>query len=289
MKEGQPSATAQRVAVRRAAHQLLDEPKVFDDPLALRIIGREGVSELQADPYQQDQSRTETTRLSLYLRAFVAARSRYAEDELALAVERGVRQYVILGAGLDTFAYRNPYPESALRVFEVDHPATQAWKRARLKEVGVPLPRDLTFAPVDFEEQTLAGALRKAGYDPSLGAFFSWLGVAPYLTIDGVMTTLRFIASASKGSAVVFDYAPALSLLTPAQRLVIDAMANRLAAAGEPLHTFFDPAELMNDLRAMGFGHVEDIGPEELNAKYFKDRTDGLRVGSLAHMMNARV
>jgi methyltransferase (TIGR00027 family) len=289
MKEGQPSATAQRVAVRRAAHQLLDDPKIFDDPLALRIIGREGVAELQSDPYEQDQSRAEATRLSLYLRAFVAARSRYAEDELALAVERGVRQYVILGAGLDTFAYRNPYPEGALRVFEVDHPATQIWKRARLKEVGVPLPRDLTFAPTDFEAQTLADGLRKAGYDPRLGAFFSWLGVAPYLTVDGVMATLRFIASAAKGSAVVFDYAQSLSLLTPAQRLVIDAMANRLAAAGEPLRTFFDPAELMKDLRSMGFEHVEDIGPEELNARYFKDRTDGLRVGSVARMMNARV
>jgi methyltransferase (TIGR00027 family) len=284
MKEGQPSATAQRVAVRRAAHQFLDEPRVFDDPLALRIIGQEGVSELQADP-----SQSETTRLSLYLRAYVAARSRYAEDELALAIERGVRQYVILGAGLDTFAYRNPYPESAIRVFEVDHPATQAWKRARLKEVGIQLPRNLKFAPVDFEKQTLAAGLRQAGYDPNISAFFSWLGVAPYLTVDGVMTTLRFIASAPKGSAIVFDYAPSPSLLTPAQQLVIDALAKRLAAAGEPLHTFFDPAELMNDLRAMGFGHVEDIGPEELNARYFKDRMDGLRVGSLAHLMNARV
>jgi O-methyltransferase involved in polyketide biosynthesis len=108
MKEGQPSATAQRVAVRRAAHQLLDEPKIFDDPLALRIIGQEGVSELQTDPYQQDQSRAEAMRLSLYLRAYVAGRSRYAEDELALAVERGVSQYVILGAGLDTFEIHIP-------------------------------------------------------------------------------------------------------------------------------------------------------------------------------------
>jgi methyltransferase (TIGR00027 family) len=284
MKEGKPSATAQRVAVRRAAHQLLDKPKVLDDPVALRIIGQEGVSELQSDPYQ-----SEATRLSLYLRAFVAARSRYAEDELALAVERGVGQYVILGAGLDTFAYRNPYPELALRVFEVDHPATQAWKRARLEEVGVPLPVDLRFAPVDFEGQTLADGLRGAGYDPNLSAFFSWLGVTPYLTIEGMMTTLRFIASAPIGSGVVFDYAISPSLLDPAQRLVFDALANRVASAGEPWRTFFDSAELMKDLRAMGFGHAEDIGPVEINAKYFKDRTDGLRVGSLAHMMNARV
>jgi methyltransferase (TIGR00027 family) len=194
-----------------------------------------------------------------------------------------------LGAGLDTFAYRNPYPELALRVFEVDHPATQAWKRARLEEVGVPLPVDLRFAPVDFEGQTLADGLRGAGYDPNLSAFFSWLGVTPYLTIEGMMTTLRFIASAPIGSGVVFDYAISPSLLDPAQRLVFDALANRVASAGEPWRTFFDSAELMKDLRAMGFGHAEDIGPVEINAKYFKDRTDGLRVGSLAHMMNARV
>ena len=145
MKENLPSGTAQRVAMRRAAHQLLDDPKVFDDPVALRIIDKESASALQADPHQ-----FEATPLSPYLRAFVAARSRYAEDELALGVQRGVSQYVILGAGLDTFAYRNPYPEGVLRVFEVDHPATQTWKRARLEEMGIALPGDVTFAPVDF-------------------------------------------------------------------------------------------------------------------------------------------
>ena len=284
MKEGQPSATAQRVAIRRAAHQLLDRPKVFDDPLALRIIGHESASALQNG---SDQS--ESTRLAPYLRAFMAARSRYAEDELALAVERGVRQYVILGAGFDTFAYRNPYPEGALRVFEVDYPATQAWKRALLEEVDIPLPADLTFAPVDFEKRTLADGLRDAGFDPSLSAFFSWLGVTMYLTAEGLMTTLRFIASAPIGSEVVFDYAISPSLMSPAQRPIFDEMAKRVAAEGEPWKTFFDPAELMKELRAIGFGHVEDMGSEEINARYFKDRIDGLRVGSLARIMSARV
>src|SRR5262249_28355367 len=175
----------------------------------------------------------------------IAARSRYAEDELALAVERGVRQYVILGAGLDTFAYRNPYPEGALRVFEVDYPATQAWKRALLEEVGIPLPVDLTFAPVDFEKRTLADGLRDAGFDPGLGAFFSWLGVTMYLTPEGLMTTFRLIASSPVGSEVVFDYAISPSLMSPAQRVIFDEMARRVAAAGEPWKTFFDPAELM--------------------------------------------
>ena len=177
MKENRPSATAQRAAMRRAAHQLLDDPKVFDDPLALSIIGREDESALRADPRQ-----FEASPLSPYLRAFVAARSRRAEDELASAVRRGVHQYVIVGAGLDTFAYRNPYPQGVLHVYEVDHPATQTWKRARLEEAGIALPGDLTFAPVDFDTQTLEEGLRGAGYDHGKGAFFSWLGVTEYLS-----------------------------------------------------------------------------------------------------------
>jgi methyltransferase (TIGR00027 family) len=284
MKENRPSATAQRVAIRRAAHQLLDDPKVFDDPVALRIIGKESASALQADP-----SQFESTALSPYLRAFIAARSRYAEDELAIGVRRGVRQYVILGAGFDTFAYRNPHSEGVLHVFEVDHPATQTWKRARLEEIGITLPGDLTFAPVDFETQTLEGGLRDAGYDPGKCTFFSWLGVTEYLTPEAVMATLRFIASAPAGSEVVFDYVISPSLLTPAQRWRFDAFAQRVASAGEPWQAFFDPELLMGDLRVMGFGVVEDKGPEEINARYFKNRKDGLRVGSLSHVMIARV
>ena len=279
MKEKRPSATAQRVAVRRAAHQLLDDPKVFDDPVALRIIGKESVSKLQADPHQ-----FEAMPLSPYLRAFVAARSRYAEDELAAGVRRGVRQYGILGAGLDTFAYRNPYPEGV-----VDHPATQTWKRARLEEIGITLPGDLTFAPVDLETQTLAEGLRGAGYDPGKGTFFSWLGVTEYLTSEAVMATLRFIASAPAGSGVAFDYMISSSLLTPVQRSRFDALARRVAAAGEPWQAFFEPGLLTRDLRAMGFGYVEDKGPEEVNAMYFKNRKDGLRVGSLSHLIYAQV
>jgi methyltransferase (TIGR00027 family) len=284
MKENRPSATAQRAAMRRAAHQLLDDPKVFDDAVALCITGKESASALRANPRQ-----FETTPLSSYLRAFVAARSRYAEDELALGVRRGVRQYVILGAGLDTFAYRNPYPEDVLRVFEVDHPTTQTWKRARLEEIGITLPGNLTFAPVDFETQKLEDGLQNAGYDPRKCTFFSWLGVTEYLTSEVVMATLHFIASATVGSGIVFDYMISPSLLTPAQQSRLDGLSRRVASAGEPWQAFFDPELLTRDLRAMGFGYVEDKGPEEINARYFKNRKDGLRVGSLSHIMNAQI
>lgn len=284
MRENRPSVTAQRVAMRRAAHQLLDDPKVFDDPIALRIIGKESASALQADPH-----RFEAAPLSCYLRAFVAARSRYAEDELTLSVRGGVSQYVILGAGFDTFACRNPYPQGMLHVFEVDHPSTQAWKRARLEEIGITLPSDLRFAPIDFETQTLEDGLRSAGYDSGKSVYFSWLGVTEYLTTEVVMATLRFIASAPVGSGVVFDYLISPGLLTPEQRSGFEELLRRVASAGEPWRVFFDPALLARDLRAMGFRYVEDSGPKEINARYFKNRSDGLRVGSSSHIMKAQV
>jgi hypothetical protein len=146
MQEGKFSSTAHRVAVRRAAHQLLDNPKILEDPLALRIIGREAADELRSNPKEHHL-------FARAFRAFMVARSRYAEDELAKAVAAGVGQYVVLGAGLDTFAYRNSHP--GLKVFEVDHPATQAWKREQLEAAEIPLPSSLAFVPVDFERKSL--------------------------------------------------------------------------------------------------------------------------------------
>jgi methyltransferase (TIGR00027 family) len=270
--------------MRRAAHQLLDDPKVLDDPVALRIIGKENAEALRADP-----ARFESSRLSPYLRAFMAARSRYAEDELALAVGRGVSQYVILGAGLDTFAYRNPYPAGTLRVFEVDHPATQGWKMGCLEEAGIPVPGDLEFVPLDFASSTLGQGLERAGFDHGRCAFFSWLGVTEYLTVEGVMETLRFIASAPAGSGVLFDYMLEPSLLAPSQRYIFDIIAGHVASSGEPWQAFFDPAPLTAELRAMGFGHVDDHGQEQINERYFRDRKDGLRVGGLSRITIARV
>ena len=173
----QPSRTAWRVAMRRAVHQLLDRPPVLDDPLAVPILGPEVAASLRAHPAQ-----FETGRLSPYMRAFFSVRSRFAEDQLAAARARGVRQYVVLGAGLDTFAYRDPSPDVPLRVWEVDFPATQEWKRQRLSEAAIVEPASVTYVPIDFEHQTLPDVLAAAGFDSSAGAVFSWLGVVPYLT-----------------------------------------------------------------------------------------------------------
>ena len=281
MEEGKFSRTALRVAIRRAAHQILDEPRVLDDPLALRIIGAEAAARLRASP-------REDKFFYPAFRAFMAARSRYAEDRLALAVKRGVKQYVVLGAGLDTFAFRNPHP--GLRVFEVDHPATQAWKRERLVAADILTPASLTFVPVDFEQQTLADCLQRSGFRSDDPAFFSWLGVTPYLTHAAFVTTLNYIAARLAGSEVVFDFAVDPALLTPGQRTALAALSKRVAAAGEPFQLFFDPAKLQKELRSLGFLGTEFLQGAEINDRYFKDRADGLCVrGGIGHLMAAWV
>ena len=284
MEENCSSKTAQRVAMRRAAHQILDNPRIFNDPLALRVLGLDNVS-----TPDQKQNWLDDSQLSRVLRASLAARSRYAEDELHAAIKQGVEQYVVLGAGLDTFAYRNPYPQEVLHVFEVDHPATQAWKRSLLEKASIPIPKTLSFSPVDFETQTLEEGLQRTGFDTSKGAFFSWLGVTMYLTSDAISATLGFVASLPVGSSIVFDYMISPSLLNPTARKVFDGLAHRVAQAGEPFRTFFDPFSIKTTLLDRGFGHIEDLGPEGMDARYFQGRTDSLRVGKLAHVINARV
>ncbi len=273
-----------RVAMRRAAHQIFDDPKVFDDPVALPIIGPEGVAQLKAATGKQH------SRIARYLRAFMAVRSRYAEDQLARAIARGASQYVILGAGLDTFAYRNPYAGTALRVFEVDHPATQEWKRARLAETGITIPESVTYAPVNFERQTLAEGLRQAGFDETRATFFSWLGVTMYLTREAVMSTFGFISETPPGGGVAFDYAIPRSSLNFMGRLALDALSRRVAAAGEPFQTFFDPTALAEEMKRMGFRSVEDLDAAKINARYFANRADDLRAGgSLGRLMSAEI
>jgi methyltransferase (TIGR00027 family) len=285
MQDARPSRTAMRVAMRRAAHQIFDAPpRVLDDPLALPIVGGEAVAKLEMTPALQ------RGRLARALRAFMAVRSRVAEDALARAVERGVAQYVILGAGLDTFPYRNPYPSSALRVFEVDHPATQAWKRRRLEAAAIAIPASVTFAPVDFERQTLADGLAAAGFNRRAPAFFSWLGVTMYLSDDAFASTLAYVASTPAGGGLVFDYAVPRKSLGWMSRLALDAIARRVAQAGEPFRTFFDPGALQDRLLNAGFRSLEDLGPDELNARYFKGRPDGLRVsGNLGRIASAEI
>jgi methyltransferase (TIGR00027 family) len=284
LEVGRPSVTAQRAALQRAAHQLLEAPRIFEDPLALAVIGAKAEAALRADP------RLFQTRHRRRQRANIAARSRYAEDELAKAARGGIRQYVILGAGLDTFAYRRPAEDEAgLRVFEVDHPATQAWKRRHFAGRGLAPTRALTHVPIDFERQRLEDALGAAGLDLTEPAFFSWLGVTIYLTREAVFETLRSIAAMARGSAIVFTYAQSPDTLDREQREAFDLVAERVAALGEPWRTFFDPAALAEGLHDLGFVSVEDLGPAEIHARYFADRPDGFAPGPTAHVVLAVV
>jgi methyltransferase (TIGR00027 family) len=282
MQEGKASWTADRVAERRAVHQVRDRPLVLDDPLALRVIRPEVARELRDHPPGRESS-----PVGPYLRAFFVMRSRFAEDELAAAVGRGVKQYVVLGAGFDTFAYRNPFPE--LRVFEVDHPATQAIKRQRLADGGIDIPSSLTFVWIDFATTPLDAALRDAGFDATAPAFFSWLGVVPYLERPAIDDTFRFIASLPAGTAVVFDYAVPPSTLSWTSRFIFNQIAKRVAALGEPWKTFFDPPSLLDELRGFGFTSAYDLDGEALNRRYFAGRTDKLKIGPAGHMAMAAV
>jgi methyltransferase (TIGR00027 family) len=282
LKQGRFSRTAYKVALRRAAHQLFDQPKILDDPLAVPIIGEEAAAQLSASARERNHA------VARAFRAFMVARSRYAEDQLAQAVERGVSQYVVLGAGLDTSAYRSPH--GGLQIFEVDHPATQAWKLERLQAAGIAIPASLKFAPVDFEQQTLASGLEQAGFEFGSPAFFSWLGVTPYLSRESCMTTLRFIGHLPLGSGVAFDFAVDPKLLNLRQRFGLYVLSRRVAAAGEPFQLLFRAAELAEELRSMGFQRAETLNTKEINARYFKDRADELRVrGGLGQLMGAWV
>jgi len=282
MNEAAPSAAAIGAARRRAAHQILDKPCLFEDPLAVRVLGAE-VSELR----QASAAETPSERR---LRLFVAARSRFAEDRLRDACLLGVRQYVVLGAGLDTFGCRNPYRDLGLQVFEVDHPATQAWKRQRLHEVGIAEPATLTFVALDFRSCCLKDGLAASGFDSAAPAFFSWLGVTPYLEQAAVRRTLEFIASQPAGSAVVFDYSLPRELLAPEQQQARDALSSRVSRAGEPLLCQFHPRDLASMLAAMGFAGLEDHHAAELvRLVSGSPHTTAEGRESSAHVMHARV
>jgi methyltransferase (TIGR00027 family) len=281
MKSSGPSRTAMRVALRRAAHQLLDEPKVLDDPLAIRIIG-DAVGEIRAGTARHQ------SRVGRHFRAFLVARSRYAEDQLAASVARGVDQYVVLGAGLDTSAFRGM--AAGVRLFEVDHPNTQAWKIKALEAASIAIPPALSFVPVNFERQELATELRVAGFQLNRAAFFSWLGVVPYLTKEAAAQTFGFIGSLPSGSGVVFDYAISPSALGLKERLALAALSARVAMAGEPFRLYFAPEELEKFLRGLGFRRIDQLGSQEINAKYFAGRGDGLKVaGSAGRIVGAWV
>ena len=278
MRAGEPSYTARGAAALRAIHQTLDGGAIFHDPFAARILDDEtrgGLDLMAADPSLRP------------MRLFIAARSRFSESSLAACVARGVRQIVVLGAGVDTFSLRNPHAGLGVRVFEVDYPATQDWKRARLKQAGLAIPASLTFAPVDFERQSLADGLAAAGFEAARPAFFQWLGVLPYLTRDAISLTLDFIAAVPE-SDVVFDYAEPFENYPDERRAHVMAIAERAAARGEPWLSLFDPAELTKMLHTKGFDTIEDLGTAAIADRFYGVLKQGAVIGPGAHMVCAK-
>jgi methyltransferase (TIGR00027 family) len=259
MKHGEASRTALSAAGQRAAHQAVENGLVFADPLAIRILGPdadEAIAVARAEPERRG------------LRFFVAMRSRFAEDNARRAIEAGVRQILVLGAGLDTFAYRLEAREG-LRVFELDHPATQRDKRARLAKAGIAEPRHVAYVSHDFEHGDMADALVAGGLDVLRSTFVLWLGVVPYLTEEAAYATLGALARFSGGVEVVFDYAdPPHAIEEPRVRDFHDAMAARVARSGEPFRCFFDGAALHARARGMGFVEIEDLDRAALIERY---------------------
>jgi methyltransferase (TIGR00027 family) len=278
-----PSQTAQDMAVQRAAHQLLDTPRLFDDPVAVRIIGREAEAALVSG----NDSEFHEQPVQRGLRAHLVGRSRFAEDALAQAYARGVRQYVLLGAGLDTSSFRAARKYRDLAIFEVDHPATQTLKRERLAGAEIVLPAAFHFAPVDFESDTLSEGLARAGFDPGRSAMFVWLGVVPYLTHEAVMATLAFIAGLPRNSEVVFDFIEHRT--EESQREALEQLKKRLADMGEPLRCHHVPAQFLQEIRDTGYSECETLDVADLNDRYFEGKMANFMKPVIGHLMRARV
>ncbi len=278
MRDGQPSQTARAAAAHRAIHQQLEGGAIFKDPFASKILDQETAARL-------DEIAATSGPLRL-MRLLIAARSRFSEDTMANCIASGARQVVVLGAGLDTFALRNPYADLGVRVFEVDYPATQAWKRDRLEAAGLAEPPSLAFAPVNFEHESLAEGLTRAGFKPNQPAFFQWLGVVTYLTKEAVLSTLKFISEVPQ-AAVVFEYAEPFENYHAERRAIVSRWAERSAALGEPYLCFFDPIELLQQLRGLGFNIIEDLGPAELAERFLGVSRQDILPGPGPHLVRA--
>lgn len=264
-----PDNTAIRTALWRALHLDVDPPPhVFEDRVGLTI----------AAPEDDWRSRPDMSEFTRPFRASILARARFVEDLVLEQVGRGVGQYVILGAGLDTFAQRRPELASRVRVFEIDQPGPQAWKRQRLVDLGLGIPPFLQLVPVDFE----AGddwweRLAASGFDPARPAVVASTGVSMYLTQEAIEATLRQIATLAPGSTLAMSFMLPIELLDPEVRVGVERAAEGARAAGTPFLSFFTPAEMLALARKAGFKEAQHVSAAALAERYFAGRTDGLR------------
>lgn len=265
-----PDDTAVRVALWRALHAQFDPPPhVFVDEVGLQL----------AAPGEDWQRRPDMDpEFTKPFRASIVGRARYIEDLVLEQVGRGVDQYVILGAGLDTFALRRPELSSRLTVFEIDRPAPQAWKRKRLIELGLGLPDWVRLVPVDFEAgDAWVKRLTLSGFDMSRPAIVASTGVSPYLTKDANASTMRQVASLATGSTLAMSFVLPIEMSDPEVRPGLQLAAKGARASGTPFISFFMPSEILELARKVGFGEVSHVSAAALTERYFKGRKDGLR------------
>ena len=282
MEAGKYSHMAEQTALFRAAHQILDDdPKIFLDPLALTLLGTDA------------EERINENR-ELYLmphmaraRTFPIMRSRYTEDELSKAIDRGIRQYVILGAGLDTSPYRSGHPSEKIATYEIDHPDTQRWKLERLDNAQIPIRENLRHIAIDFEHQSLADGLANSDFDFERPAFFSWLGVTYYLRPESVQTMFENIAAGPRGTQLVFDFFVDDSVLDDKGRADVATISVYAEKHQEPFLSRYSPENLESILKKSGFNEVIYLSYESATDLYLRDRKDSLSLHPAIQMMNA--
>ena len=283
MEDGQLSFTALTAAAARAAHLIVDqEPWIFADGLAAQLLGE------QAEELISYHKLHGTHPVLAGARVQVTCRSRYTEDALSRAVSRGVGQYVILGAGLDSFAYRAGLA-GRVRVFEVDHPATQDWKRRALAAAQVPVPEAVTFVAVDLATDSLAGPLLAAGFDTAAPALVSWLGVTMYLTPDAVADIMTAVGRLAPGTELVADYMLPAGLRDEAGAVYGELVAQAAAESGEPWLSCFAPGEMADMARRAGFREVRNVRQRDAIPAGLWQRPDSLRPAALAVLCHGAV
>ncbi|HET8551880.1 MAG TPA: class I SAM-dependent methyltransferase [Gammaproteobacteria bacterium] len=264
-----PDNTAVRTALWRALHVQADAPPhVFEDDMGLTLVA----------PDEAWRDRPDMSPFTRPFRASILARARFVEDLVVEQAGRGVEQYVILGAGLDTFVQRRPEVASRLQVFEIDQPGPQEWKRRRLVDLGFGIPPCLRLVPVDFETgDTWWGRLAEAGFDAGRKAIVASTGVSMYLSSEAIVATLRHVAGLAPGSMLVMSFMLPVELVDPEIRPGVERAAEGARASGTPFISFFTPAEMLALARDAGFNDVQHVSADVLAGRYFAGRTDGLR------------
>lgn len=302
MNENQFSLTALLTAFVRAYHARNDSPKIFDDFLAYHLFTEEEYTEMGQNlagslkffnPEHAASSPDQATALACVIQTMMSptlSRSKYSEDNLESALKQGVQQYVILGSGMDTFAFRRSDALKQLQVFEVDHPATQTFKCNRIKELGWEHPPQLHFVPVDFTRDDLASTLKLSSYDPQALSFYSWLGVSLYLSCDVVFDTLRTIANlAPAGSMIIFDYIDTDAFSPEKSTKRVQLLQDIVRRVGEPIKAGLNPITLADDLKSLGWLLQENLSPFEIEKRYFQGRTDEYHAFDHMHYARAMV